>query len=137
MARFKNIPQYEEGKIVYGDKIVDGIVEIAVKEIPFVKLIDDSDHEEAKNKAVRVKREKDGVHVDVFVKIHFSQSVSDLSFKIQESVRHAIETMTEYHVANVNVAILDVIFDDAPKTEVIANEDKTTNGAPTTNEKFS
>ena len=115
MARFKNIPQYEEGKIVYGDNIVDGIVEIAVKEIPFVKLVDESDRDETKNKAVRVKREKDGVHVDVDVKIHFSQSVSDLSFKIQESVRHNVEAMTECHVANVNVYISGVNFDD--KTE--------------------
>ena len=35
-----------------------------------------------------------------------------MGFKIQEAVRHTVETMTEYHVANVNVNIVGVVFDD-------------------------
>lgn len=112
MARFKKIPQAKEGKIVYGDGIVDGIVLLAVKEIPFVELCADAPRKQMRSSAIKVKKEKDGIHVDVTVRIHYAQSVSDTAFKIQEAVRHNVEAMTEYHVASVNVTIHGVTFDE-------------------------
>lgn len=112
MARFKNAPQVHEGKIIYGDNIVSEIVLLAIKEIPNVELDSDKANYFLRNNAIKVKKEKDDIHVEVSVKIHFSQSVSDMAFKIQEAVRHTVETMTEYHVANVNVNIVGVVFDD-------------------------
>ncbi len=113
MARFKKLPiNAHEGKIIYGDYIVDGIVLLAIQEIPYVELFTASQSNKMTSSAIKVRFEKDGVHVDVTVKIHFSQSVADTSFKIQESIRHNVEAMTEYHVANVNVAICGIIFDE-------------------------
>jgi len=121
MARFKKLPiNTHEGKIIYGDGIVDGIVLLAIQEIPFVELYATAPNNKMTSSAIKVKFEKDGVHVDVNVKIHFSQSVADTSFKIQESVRHNVESMTEYHVASVNVLISGIIFDE------ISNEEKST-----------
>ena len=40
------------------------------------------------------------------------QSVAEMAFKIQESIRHNVESMTEFHVANVNVNIRGVYFED-------------------------
>lgn len=121
MARFKKLPiNTHEGKIIYGDGIVDGIVLLAIQEIPFVELYATAPSNKMTSSAIKVKFEKDGVHVDVNVKIHFSQSVADTSFKIQESVRHNVESMTEYHVASVNVLISGIIFDE------ISNEEKST-----------
>ncbi len=118
MARFKKLPQVEEGKIIYGDAIVDNIVLFAVKEIPSVELCSDAPSSSGRSSAINVRKEKDGIHVDVMVKIHYAQCVSDIAFKIQEAVRHAIETMTEYHVASVNVGINGVNFED--KTEEVS-----------------
>jgi len=112
MARFKKTPQTQEGKIVYGDGIVDGIVLLAVKEIPFVELCAEATRKQMRSSAIKVKKEKDGIHVDVVVRIHYAQSVSDTAFKIQEAVRHNVEAMTEYHVASVNVIIKGVTFND-------------------------
>jgi uncharacterized alkaline shock family protein YloU len=113
MARFKKLPiNAHEGKIVYGDYIVDGIVLLAIQEIPYVELYSTSQNSKMTSNAIKVGFEKDGVHVDVAVKIHFSQSVADTSFKIQESIRHNVEAMTEYHVASVNVSINGIIFDE-------------------------
>ena len=43
MARFKKVPvSTNEGKIVYGDGIVDGIVLLAINEIPNVELYSQS-----------------------------------------------------------------------------------------------
>lgn len=121
MSKFKNIPQINEGKILYGDGIVDDIVLLAVNEIPFVQLEDSTsgDHKPLRSKSITVKKDKDGIHVDVTVKIHFSQSVSDIAFKIQESVRHTVEAMTDFHVANVNVSICDVTFEDKLEENII------------------
>ena len=123
MAKFKKLPNVNEGKIVYGNGIVDGIVFLAVQEIPHVELFVISNKKMARN-AISVKFEKDGVHVDVAVKIHFSQSVADTSFKIQEAVRHNVEAMTEYHVASVNVAIKGIIFGELEEKPAPTNDVK-------------
>ncbi len=121
MARFKKFPQNShEGKIIYGDGIVDGIVLLAVSEIPYVDLFAIAPRKKMRSSAIKVSFDKDGVHVDVAVKIHYSQCVSDLAFKIQEAIRHNVEAMTEYHIASVNVNVKGIMFDDKV-------EDKTVN----------
>lgn len=132
MARFKNIPvNSHEGKITYGNGIVDEIVELAIKEIPNVQL--DSVSHKQKNKSIKVVFANDGVHVDVTVKTHYSESISEVAFKIQESIRHNVEAMTEYRIANVNVSIKGVTFDDiAVKT---VNEEQAGATKEVTNEK--
>ncbi len=118
MAHFKKIPQKKnEEKIVYGDGIVDGIVLIALEEVPYAELYSFKTHKSGHNKSVKVFFDKDGVHIDVKVKIHFTQCVSDMAFKIQETVRHNVESMTEYHVAGVNVIVKGVLFGDVSVPE--------------------
>lgn len=112
MARFKKFPvNGHEGRLVYGDGIVNDIVKLAVDEIPNVDL--DYSHPVIHGEPLKVVFERDGVHVDVSVNIHFLQSVSEIAFKIQEAVRYNVESMTDFHVANVNVLINGVFFDDA------------------------
>ena len=128
MARFKKIPQVHEGKVVYYDGIIDGIVLLAINEIPYIELDAKETSSLARNSAIRVRRTQDGIHIDVTVKIHYSQNVSDMAFKIQEAVRYNVEAMTEYHVASVNVHISGVNFEDkaeevkAPATETTENK---------------
>jgi uncharacterized alkaline shock family protein YloU len=125
MTRFKKIPQnINEGKLIYNYSIVDGIVVLAVQEIPYVKLYSTSPIGKMSNNAVSVTRVKDGVHVDVSIKIHYTQSVSDTAFKIQEAVRHNVEAMTEYHVSSVNVLVCGIMFDEdtEEKTTATVNE---------------
>lgn len=111
MARFKKIPQQNhEGKIVLGNGIVDSIVMLAVSELEFVELDSNVPRSKMKSNAVKVSFDKEGVNVEVAVKIHYSQSVSDMAFKIQEAIRHNVEAMTEYHIASVNVIVQDVTF---------------------------
>lgn len=133
MAHFKKIPQKRvEDKIIYGDGIVDGIVLIALEEVPYAELYSLKTHKSGHNKSIKVYFDKDGVHVDVKVKIHFTQCVSDMAFKIQETVRHNIESMTEYHVAGVNVIVKGVLFGDVtvpePKDANTAEKESSVNG---------
>lgn len=119
MARFKKLyKKKKEGKIVYGDGIVNSIVKICIAEIPYVELC--STNKPTKldiSNAIKVKFEKQDVFVDVAVKIYYTQSVSQMAFKIQEVVRHNVEAMTEYHVGGVNVHVNGVIFDDTPNSK--------------------
>lgn len=121
MARFKKIPQQNhEGKIVLGNGIVDSIVMLAVSELEFVELDSNVPRSKMKSNAVKVSFDKEGVNVEVAVKIHYSQSVSDMAFKIQEAIRHNVEAMTEYHIASVNVIVQDVTFGE--KEVAVSNE---------------
>ena len=114
MARFKKIPQNRhEGKIVYGQGIVDGIVVLSVKEVENAELFSPAPRRKLRSSAVSVKIEKEGVHIDVAIKVHFAQCVSDVAFKIQEAVRRNVESMTEFHIASVNIIVKDVSFGDA------------------------
>ena len=113
MARFKKFSQKKkEGRIVYKNGIVDGIVMLAVSQIPMAQLFTYPNSTNTKSSSVKVTYDKEGVNVDIAVKIHYSQSISDMAFKIQEAVRHDVESMTEYHIASVNVIVKSVYFDD-------------------------
>lgn len=133
MARFKKFSQKKkEGRIVYKNGIVDGIVMLAVSQIPMAQLFTYPNSTNTKSSSVKVTYDKEGVNVDIAVKIHFSQSISDMAFKIQEAVRHDVESMTEYHIASVNVIVKSVYFDDNTEekieeknTDNILEEDKT------------
>ena len=126
MARFKKLPvSGHEGKIIYGEGIVDSIVLIAIREVPNVELYNQPQDDKMRNNSIVVAIEKEGVHVDVMVKIHYTQNVSDVAFKIQEAIRYNVEAMTEYHVASVNVIVRGVLFTDKPEekpTQVTENK---------------
>ena len=111
MKRFNSYQvKKHEDKIVYADGIVDGIVLLAITELPYVELDADLSNIKNANKAIKVVLGADGVNVEVKVKIHYSQSVTDVAFKIQEAIRHNIEAMTDYHVQGVNGIVNDVLL---------------------------
>ena len=121
MARIKKVTRNKhEGKIIYGDGIIDGIVYLAVAEIPNAELYTLKQRAKNRSKAIEVTFSKDGVHVEVIVKVHYSQAVSDMAFKIQEVIRHNVEAMTEYHVAAVNVHVCGIFFVDKTEEKVLS-----------------
>ncbi len=134
MAHFKKFPQKKkEGKIVLRNGIVDGIVMLAVSEIPMAKLYSYPNASNTKSHAVNVSFDKEGVNVDVAVKIHYTQSIADMAFKIQEAIRYNVEAMTEYHIASVNVVVKSVFFDDDVE-KVIENTTENNSGNTVANE---
>ena len=125
MARFKKfIPKKEESKIIYKSGIVDGIVLLSISELEFVELYTPVTNDNMKSKAIKISYEKDALVIDVMVKIHYSQSVSDIAFRVQEAIRHNIESMTEYKISSVNVIVNGVMFDE-PKPTVVNSDAET------------
>ena len=107
-------PRESRDKLVYGDGIVEGIVLLAVAEIPYAEIYRGVIGKRIPENAVKVVIDKSNVTIDVEVSIHFSQSVSDMAFKIQEAVKYNVESMTDYSVISVNVIVKGVTFEDVP-----------------------
>lgn len=51
---------------------------------------------------------------DVSVIVRYGYNVPELAYRIQQSVKQNVETMTRYRVAKVDVHIQDVVFPAAP-----------------------
>ena len=86
--------------------MVSGIVALAINEVEGVSLLN------SKNKGVKLSFEKQGIVADISVKVNSDCNVSSLAFKIQQSIKHNVESMTKYRVAKIDVHIQDVTFTD-------------------------
>ena len=122
-------PKESVDKLIYKNGIVDEIVLLAVAEVPYAEMYS-AGHGYIPKNDVKVTIDKSVVTVDVTVKVHYTQSVSEMAFKIQEAVKHNIEAMTDYRVASVNVVVKGVIFEE----KNINNSEKNNNGNNDTQE---
>lgn len=123
MTRLKKLHhEKSEGKITYGENIVDNIVTLAVSELPYVELYHKT-NSKGKNSSVVLYFDKKGVDVDITVKIHYSQRASEVVFAIQEAVRHTVESMTDYKILSVNVIVLGVLFDEQKNMQNLDEND--------------
>lgn len=109
MAHIRHDPTTtQKGKITYNSSIVSGIVALAIGEVEGVALLS------GKNKGIKLSFEKQGIVADISVKVDSSANVSSMAFKIQQSIKHNVESMTNYKVAKVDVHVQDVIFPENP-----------------------
>ncbi len=95
-----------KGRVNYNSGIVSGIVELAIKDVEGVDLIN------SKNKGMKLYFEKDGIVADISVVVTYGYNVPSLAFRIQQSIKHNVESMTKFKVSKVDVHIQDVIFGD-------------------------
>ncbi len=109
MAHIRHDPTTtQKGKITYNSSIVSGIVALAVGEVEGVALLNN------KNKGIKLTFDKQGIIADISVKVDSTENVSSLAFKIQQSIKHNVESMTNYKVAKVDVHVADVNFPETP-----------------------
>ena len=67
------------------------------------------------SKGVKVLVSPDNVKVDLSLELKYGYSVLDVSKKVQEKVKQAIETMTGLEVSEVRVRIAGVAIDKEEK----------------------
>ncbi len=107
MAHFRHDPtSTQKGRISYNSDIVSDIVALAIKEVDGVSLLAN------KNKGIKLNFDKQGITADINVKVDCSYNVPSLAFRIQQSIKHNVESMTKFKVAKVDVHIQDVTFPD-------------------------
>lgn len=98
----------QNGKVVYNAGIVHNIVALAIKEVEGAFPLD------GKRNGISLYLEKDGIYADVSVVVKYGYNVPELAYRIQQSIKQNVENMTRYKVAEVDVHVRDVLFEDMP-----------------------
>lgn len=107
-----NSSDEQNGKVVYNAGIVHDIVVLAIKEVEGASPV------VGKRNGISLYIEKDGIYADVSVVVKYGYNVPELAYRIQQSVKQNVENMTHYKVAEVNVHVRDVLFEEvAQETE--------------------
>ena len=113
----KNTLLDENGNISCNKDILLSIISLATKEISGVACLCDSVLRKATKifrnsdaKGVKIKFDKNGLLIDVFVKIYNGYSVPDIAYKIQENIKNNTSSMVDMKTAKVNVHIVGVEF---------------------------
>ena len=107
MASIKYNPNGQKGKVTYNSDIVSGIIVLSLQETQGIELVP------SKNKGIKVCFEKEGVFVDISVIAYYGYKVPELAFRIQQSIKQMVESMTKYKIAKIDVHITSVIFPPA------------------------
>ena len=71
----------------------------------------------AKKRGLKLYFEKDGIYADISVRVDYGYNVPEVAFKIQQTVKHNVEAMTEYKVAKVDVYVAGVDFSEERSAE--------------------
>ncbi|MBQ9513475.1 MAG: Asp23/Gls24 family envelope stress response protein [Clostridia bacterium] len=112
MKKFKKLTKKQpESKITYSEHIIENIVLLSIAELEDVSLISPT-YGNNQSRSIRIKTTKNEITVDVNVKINYNQSISEMAYKIQDSIRHNVESMTENKIANVNIFVNGITFND-------------------------
>ncbi len=108
------------GKVNYGRGIVRDIVQLAIAEVEGVAPVRGGDERETwkqnssnYSSRISIDFEPEGLYVDVALSVAYGYSVPEVAYKVQENVKHSVETMTDFRIKDVNVTVVDVAFDNA------------------------
>ena len=126
----KEIQIDKYGIVKIADDVVAVIAELAAKEVKGVVSmsggIADSITEmlgkKNPSKGVKVEVGEKEAAIDLYVIVEFGVRIPDVSWKIQENVKKAVETMTGLHVVEVNIHIQGVYMESKPKEEEEADK---------------
>lgn len=113
------IQKHENGHVNISDDVIGIITNIAASEIDGVRLHGSLAGEIAEilgkknlTKGVKVLIDEDNqVMVDLNIDVDFGVVIPEVSWKVQECVKSAIENMTELVVKGINVNVQGIILD--------------------------
>jgi len=112
MATKKN-KNITSGKVVYNGSIVKGIVSLAIYEVDGVASDKDKYGKNISKDEVKLTFSNDkNVEVDVTVSVRYGFNIPDVAYNIQQSIKHNVEAMSDYKIKNVDVHVVDVLFDE-------------------------
>ena len=117
MASIKYNPNGQKGKITYSSDIVSGIVVLSLQETEGIELIP------SKSKGIKISFEKEGIFVDISVIAHYGYNVPELAYRIQQTIKQMVESMTVYKIAKVDVHVQSVVFPEQTPAPVHESED--------------
>ena len=89
---------------------MSGIVVLSLQETEGIELVP------SKSKGIKLCFEKEGIFADISVIAHYGYSVPELAYRIQQTIKQMVESMTKYKIAKVDVHVQSVVF-PAPQME--------------------
>ena len=116
MASIKYNPNGQKGKITYNADIVSGIVVLSLQETEGIEMVP------SKSKGIKLCFEKEGIFADISLIEHYGYSVPELAFRIQQTIKQMVESMTKYKIAKVDVHVQSVVFPQAAGNATIGEE---------------
>jgi len=51
-------------------------------------------------------------NIDVFINVEVKVCCTDVAYRVQENIKNAVETMTEYKTGVININIMGLTFDE-------------------------
>ena len=104
MSRKRDLPtaKKSEGTICYGSEILTNIITFAVDEADGVAIY-------PSKKPISYVFDKDGLIIDVDVKINYNLSVSEIAYKIQDSIKIYTIIEEEGIASPENVKIIPIV----------------------------
>ena len=118
-------PNGQKGKVTYNADIVSGIVALSLQETEGVRPISN------KSKGIKLCFEKEGVFVDISVIAEYGYNVPEIAYRIQQTVKQMVESMTDYKIAKVDVHVQSVVFPEKKKSEAEESDDAGEDGGET------
>lgn len=115
-------PNGQKGKVTYNADIVSGIVALSLQETEGIRLVS------SKTKGIKLCFEKEGVFVDVSVIAEYGYNVPEIAYRIQQTVKQMVESMTDYKIAKVDVHVQSVVFPEKDQKQEESDEEGTERG---------
>lgn len=112
MADIRLQNENSRGKVTYNESIINGIVALAVGTVEGVSLKTGKNGKRSLKDCIKIVSDKKGIHVIVKVGVLYGYNIPDVAFDIQHGIKQTVEEMSRYHIADVDVYIDDVFFED-------------------------
>ena len=92
----------DSGSVTFGHNVLRTIIRLAAQEISGVESVS--------GRGVRCYIIGDTIDADVYIEVNSDVSCSDIAYKVQNNIKKAVETMTDYKMGVINVNIISVKF---------------------------
>ncbi len=118
----------ETGIVRISDEVVGVIAGLAASEIEGVagmsaglvgEISKKITGKKSNSKGVNVTMDNGSAVIDLHMAVEYGIKIPDISIKVQNNVKNAVETMTGLNVASVNIYIQNIIFPKVDKEEEI------------------
>lgn len=118
MSENMKIDSLEYGNVNISDDVIGVITSIAASEVEGVKGLSGGITENLSeklgiknyNKGIKVELVDDQVSLDLTLVVEYGSKIPDLSWRVQEAVKNAIESMTGLNVVAVNVHVNGIVM---------------------------
>lgn len=88
--------------ITYGNNVLRSIIRLAAQEISGVESVS--------GRGVRCFIVGDTIDADVYIEVNSEVSCSDIAFKVQDNIKKAVESTTNFKMGVININIISVKF---------------------------